>query len=453
MKLMAVPLAFLGLLAFGSQASAEICTIDNVPAATLLVPYFEVELDNVRGITTLISVNNASAFAAVAHVTLWTDESIPTLSFDVYLTGYDVQTINLRNVFNGILPRTADAAADPGDTISNQGTLSQDLNVPGSSGPCGTASTLYPAAPNPALPPSLISHLRNSHTGLSSPVYGGCVGLNYGDTIARGYVTVDSVKTCNLQFPSSTGYFPSIADNRNILWGDYFYVVLGENFAQGETMVHIEACPRPSVGQREDDCPFTAGDYTFYGRYVQGAATDQREPLSTNFATRFANGGMFDGGTDLIVWRDSKIPLGATIPVHSCTVGRFPWVPLNQADVVAFDDAENPQDLCFQGDNVSPPVGGSETCFPVEAQRVNMVSTAVPFGLTPAPTAQSGWIFLNLNTTVAGQAPGLAQAVAQAWVAMTSTDEGRFAFGYDAIQLDTVCDNLEGGAILIPIPN
>jgi hypothetical protein len=446
----------LGLLTLGGPAVAEICTIDDVPAATLLLPYFEVDLADPNGITTLFSVNNASASAAVAHITLWTDESIPTLDFDVYLTGYDVQTINLRDIFNGILPRTADDGADLGDTpnpadgISNQGILSQDINFPGSSGPCGAPSTLYPAFPTPALTPTLIDHIRTSHTGQSSPVYGGCVGLNYGDNIARGYITVDTVTTCNLQFPSSTGYFTGIADFRNILWGDYFYVTPGENFAQGETLVHIEACSAPSVGQATDDCPFLPGDYTFYGRYVGAAGTDQREPLASNFASRFAVGGGFDGGTDLIVWRDNKLALGAAIPVHSCAVGRFSWVPLNQADVVAFDEAENPQDLCFQGDNFSPPTGGAETCFPVEAQRVNLTSSDVPFGSTPAPSASFGWIFLNLNTTVSGQVAGLPPATAQAWVTTAMSAEGRYAVGYDAIKLDTVCDNLTGGVLLIP---
>ena len=102
-------LALAGALAWGAPANAEICTIDDVPAATLLLPYFEVDLNSTSGISTLFSINNASASAAVAHVTLWTDQSIPTLDFDVYLTGYDVQTINVRDLFSGILPRTADA--------------------------------------------------------------------------------------------------------------------------------------------------------------------------------------------------------------------------------------------------------------------------------------------------------------------------------------------------------
>ena len=49
MKKTALCLAVLGLLALGGQALALICTIDDVPAATLLVPYFEVSPCNEIG--------------------------------------------------------------------------------------------------------------------------------------------------------------------------------------------------------------------------------------------------------------------------------------------------------------------------------------------------------------------------------------------------------------------
>src|SRR4028119_2495923 len=90
-------LMVMGISLLAGTARAEIGTIDAVPAATLLLPYFECDLDDNLapadgGVTTLFSINNASATAVLAHVTLWTDESIPTLDFDIYLTGYDVQT-------------------------------------------------------------------------------------------------------------------------------------------------------------------------------------------------------------------------------------------------------------------------------------------------------------------------------------------------------------------------
>ena len=432
-------LVLAAMLALVGPAAAEICTIDDVPAATLLLPYFEVDLDSQNGVQTLFSINNASASAAVAHVTVWTDQSIPTLDFDVYLTGYDVQTINLYDIFHfGNLPRTADAGADTGGTISPKGILSQDINFPGSSGPCVAAYT------NPVLDSTRISNLQAAHTGHNAPAYGGCLGANYGDNIARGYVTVDSVTQCNLLFPSSATYFSGgIADTRNILWGDYFYVNSNQNFAQGETLVHVESCiPGDGfvgfVGNGAGNCPFLPGEYTFYGRYASVAGQDQREPLSTTFASRYINGGVFNGGTDLIVWRDSKtIPTGANGP-HSCATVPS-WFPLNQSDVVAFDETENPTDLCFTGDVVSPPLGGAETCFPLEAQRVSLSGGNI-IGADPVPPSPFGWIYLNLNTTVAGVTyPAANPAIAQAWVTTVMDADGRFSVGFDAIQLDSAC--------------
>ena len=122
MKKTALCLALLGLLALGGQAVAVICTIDAVPAATLLLPYFEVDLNNPNGLTTLFSVNNASATAVLAHVVVYSDLSVPVLDFNIYLTGYDVQTINLRDIIvNGLIPQTASAGQDPGDKISPKG--------------------------------------------------------------------------------------------------------------------------------------------------------------------------------------------------------------------------------------------------------------------------------------------------------------------------------------------
>ena len=82
------------------------CRMQSQPAATLLIPYFEVDLANPSGESTLFSVNNARAASTLARVVLWTDWGLPTLAFDVYLTGYDVLTINLRDILvNGNLPR------------------------------------------------------------------------------------------------------------------------------------------------------------------------------------------------------------------------------------------------------------------------------------------------------------------------------------------------------------
>src|SRR5262249_26320894 len=97
------------LLFAPAAAFAEICSLDNAAAATLLLPYSEGARDNPGGQTTLFSINNASATAMLVKVQVWTDLGVPTLGFMVYLTGFDVETINLRDVFNGVLPQTATA--------------------------------------------------------------------------------------------------------------------------------------------------------------------------------------------------------------------------------------------------------------------------------------------------------------------------------------------------------
>src|SRR5436190_15427666 len=237
MKKLALALAVFGLLAAGRGAQAVIGTVDAVPAATLLLPYFEVDLTNADGVNTLFSINNASATAILAHVTLWTDLSVPTFDFNIYLTGYDVQTVSVRDIFHGIVPRTASVGQDPGDTISPKGNFSQDINFASCTG----------QLPPPVAPASFQAHLAAAHTGGFSAILGGCSGRDLDDNIARGYITVDTVNNCTLRFPGDAGYFGAggtgDATNQNVMWGDYFYINPGQNFAQGETLVHIEAAP------------------------------------------------------------------------------------------------------------------------------------------------------------------------------------------------------------------
>jgi hypothetical protein len=455
MRTLVVAVALLGLVVGAGTVSAEIGATDAVPAATLLLPYFEVDLNNPNGSTTLFSINNASATAILAQVTFWTNESIPTFGFSVYLTGYDVQTINLRDIFNGLLPITASDGQDPKDTISPQGPFSQDINFASCNG-------LLPYSdPDPTLAQK-IQHIRLAHTGQGSPIFGGrCSGANYGDQVARGFVTVDTVTQCSLEFPNSPAYFGGgIASFQNVLWGDVFYVNSGQNFAQGDTLVHIEACTPGNgyigyVGKGTasvaNTCPFAPGDYTFYGRFVSGLGTDQRESLATTFATRFINGGTFSGGTDLLVWRDPKTTVGAPGAAngpHTCG-GKVTWFPLNFADAVAFDEQENAFNACFLEDNVPPAIGGTQPCFPLATQRIktgggNIISAdlGLPFNF--------GWLYLNLNTTVAG---GLFNPTAQAWVSTTMSADGRFSVGFSAIRLDQANDTFQsatpGGQILL----
>jgi len=449
MKKIALVLAFAAatcaaLIASPRGARAEIGTTDQVPAATLLLPYFEVKLDDANGVNTTFTINNASASAALTQVTLWTDEGIPTFSFNVYLTGFDVQQVNLRSLFDGgVVPITADDGLDTSDTVSPQGPRSQDINFAGTGGVCETLYT------SPELTSAELKHIRTAHTGRRSAVLGGCAGATYGDLVARGYVTVDSVTQCTTTNPATMGYFSGTADSRNILWGDYAITSPADNAQVGSSLVHVEACHGGGfigyVGNGAGNCPFGAGDYTFYGRLNGWSGADNREPLSTVFATRYVNGGTFDGGTDLLVWRDTKLPPTGANGKHNCS--KTPsWFPLSQSDVVSFDEQENPTDLCFVVDNFSPAIGGSRPCFPLASQRVATAS-GNPLGYPLAPPASFGWLFLNLSHTVTGdQQPG----VAQAWVESVQNASGRFAVGFQAIQLDNALDPGAVVEVLIP---
>src|ERR1043166_8235402 len=66
------------------------CDIALQPAATLLLPYFEVDFKSPpeSAATTLFTIQNVSQYPQIAHVVLWTDWSFPALGFNVFLTGY-----------------------------------------------------------------------------------------------------------------------------------------------------------------------------------------------------------------------------------------------------------------------------------------------------------------------------------------------------------------------------
>jgi hypothetical protein len=396
----------------------------NSPAATLLLPYFEVDLDNTQGLNTLFTVNNASATAILTHVTIWTDLGVPVFAFNVYLTGYDAQPFDLRAVLKGTVPTTASAGQDPGDTRSPKGQLSQDINFASCSG----------QLPPPSAAPTYPDYLRAALTGGPSTFHSGkCVGRNLGTpSIARGYVTVDTVNNCTLRLPGDLGYFgpggSGDATNQNTLWGDYMYINPSLDEASGDALVHVQASgtdPQTSV----------AGQYTFYGRLNNFLALDNREPLSTLFAARFVapkdfktvakarRKALLPPSTELIVWRDPK----TTTQPFVC--GANPtWYPLGQEQVRAIDEQEHQEVLTF-----SP----SAQPFPAVTQRVTVGSTNLPV------TTASGWMYLNLNTTVSGVPnPPEDTAASQAWVSILQRVQqgpngGRYDVGFRAIRLDS----------------
>ncbi len=415
-----------GLAVGGPPAGAELCSPDVVPAATLLLPYFEVDLDAGpgEGVSTLFTIHNALPSPTIAHLSFWTDWSQPVVDFDIFLTGYDVQTVDLYDALvNGNLSVTADEqsdlatspwaaqrAADPtsscdgtDDSCSPHGHPSWDRTFDGSGVPVTGAADcidIFPYFVNPLLFGSRLTDIQAKLTG--QPIDGSCFGASHGDNVARGYVTIDNASSCSLIFPSDPGYFsdgvtPGVANNVNQLWGDWSFVDPRNQLTYtADPLIHIEA-------DDAFDSSSTPTNYTFYGRYTQGlGGIDNREPLASAWSINYFNTGP-DLVSDLIVWRDSTAD-NQGFGGFACGTGPD-WQPLDQTQVMCFDQTENAHEICAESG-----------CFPLESQRLEFGA-----GDLTVPYA-SGWCYLNLNIpgdSVTGDVDFPASPagdIAQSWV-------------------------------------
>ncbi len=373
-----------------APAAAELCALDRNPGATVLLPYFEVDFQRgASGETTLFELINALPREVVARVTLWTDLGVPTFAFDVYLTGYDLQSFNLRDLFAGRAPVT-------GSEVSPTGIASHP--GPPLAGCDGELEVEIPVA-----------HLRAAHSGRPAPLFGNlCAGRDLGDGRARGYLTADVVGACDSDlFPSDPGYFGpgGVARYDNALWGNYFYVDPGNNFAQGEALVRLEADPEA----------FGPGDRTFYGRYVGFDGSDGREPLPPAWAARALFGAGGTPETEWVAWRETPGP-----PVPFPCGGRPAWYPLPLTQLVNFDEEENALDA-REVVYLTPPIAPPAPAVPAAAQRDRSLPAFEPVG----------WLYADLGLS--------AVESAQAYVAAFVRHQGRYSVGTAATPLSGAC--------------
>lgn len=306
-------LAFLILTSPASAQTDVDCLVGPGLGATLLVPYFEVDLDNPSGLTTIISVNNGLDSETMARVTLWTDWGVPTFGFDLYIPDFGVVPINMRDVMAGRVPSTGD------------GSNLRDFDN------CETTPPVYP---NPLLSSTDRDQLRADHTGVLGPRFSSCAGNNNGDNIARGYITIDSTGSCIPAeidpevTPEAGRYFKEgglgLANNDNRLWGDVIYIDPVNNSAQGSEAIALWADAERFNGTNRP---------TFYGRLRSFDAKDDRVPLPTLWNQRFLNGGPFQGGADLIVFRNPQ----TSIATAECG-SKPPQIPLD-AQLKALDES------------------------------------------------------------------------------------------------------------------
>jgi hypothetical protein len=364
-------MALAGVLALGlgSAAFAVECALDAVPASTLLFPFVSYDYDqgliDNDGQTTLFAITNVSSDAQIVHITLWTDFSIAILDFNLTLTGYDVQTINIRDILrDGVLPSD--------DTGANEwwnGLVAAESNAgppPFDDGPYSTFNELHggnldayfalnglrpPQAAGPWAPLASILDC-NPITWVSSPInyraanngnipagtldifqdylqtsqivptaYANCGwtapiaftnGTWFTNQLPRAtwmYITADVVNSCNKDLPDGQAaqYFSTAPLSRgvavaNVLMGDVLWLDNGNNFSEADNAVHLEANP----GIVSTPQP-TGKMSTFYHNLHGGipGTQDWREPLPTAWGFRTMMSASQTTFTWIRAWRGS----------------------------------------------------------------------------------------------------------------------------------------------------
>jgi hypothetical protein len=361
-------LAVVALFALATSASAITCTIDQRPAATLLIPYFQAtfNLDGTplntgpTALDTLVTIGNASSAPMLAHVTVWNDRSEIALDFNIALTGFDIQSWAMSSLLRGFLPETpvnqshvpqvkdANQVLTTGNVCQSNpasivypnpgGYLRVKPTFAASTIDNTNATTVYPAGPFPSS--FLFQVLDVLDTTKDTTVCLGGVDNVIANPI-HGYVTIDMINYCTLTNPDDPLYWTQDAGGyENNLWGDYIYTSGAGLGTLGFPAVAIEAT---SLADFCFDCAFDEGSLsdntaapadpasatgpgkrTFYRRYLLVADAvpcvnampapqnawdcgfgDQREPLGLKYAARW-----FDSSPAVTsffnVWRGSS---------------------------------------------------------------------------------------------------------------------------------------------------
>jgi len=333
-------LAIAALFAIAGSASAITCTIDQRPAATLLVPYFEASFNpdgtpsgtgpNARD--TLVTICNASSAPMIAHVNVFNERTELVLDFNIALTGFDCQSMSMARVLQGFLPATpvttahVPATADACQRNPNAGVYSPPtvtgeylrIRPVDTATPLDNtlATTLYPQPAWPAGSSFAFGVLDSLDETDDSVACGGVDGEITNPI--RGYVVIDHANYCNLSNPNDPNYYLRDAIGmENNLFGEVIFTSGTGIPTMGGSTVNIEA--DPSLAGDVNSSPRIR---TFYARYVgadvlcspgncadfsdnpwnQGVG-DQREPLGLKYAARwFSTAGVT---SNFNVWRSS----------------------------------------------------------------------------------------------------------------------------------------------------
>ena len=388
----------IALLALGGPAAATVCQTDLVPAATLLMPYFETSLVP-TGLESIFTVENSSATPVALNAVVWSDFGIPVMGFPIALPAHGSVSVSLHELLaEGKIPES-DVSRFP---------LSQ---FPG----CANLLTQR------TIPATLLTQIQNALTGQP-----GFQGLCYGSSspgIARGYVTIDTVRDCTVNLPDSLAYFgrngTGIATNQNVLFGAGYLVDPSVPLSHSEPLVAIEA-----DGSKAE--LNTTGNYTFYARMVNWTARDNREPLATDFGVRFQlDSPAADFTTDLFVWRDPRYK----VTPFACSQSSRILIP------------DLPQHLAAISDSgIIYPITGSRLRLATQRLKVYSGSGQPGYGIPP-DAGNFGWLFFNLNHARPASGATITrqfQRAAQGWVFSVVTSSP-YIGSSEAVRFDNAC--------------
>lgn len=417
----------------------ESCDISVAPAATLLLPYFEVDPSG-TGENTLVTLTNVSDAAIVAHFTVWTDWSFPVLDFNVFLTGYDVQGLSLRDVLvSGNLPSTGNFGRSPigrrsGGDFDGDGVRETNIFGPFSNPfSCGSNQ-----GGTGAIPGYLLEQVQSALTG--GPYAAGGVPCEQVGGISDsyiGYITIDTASFCTQSLPSDPAYHTTEILMDNQLIGDYIRLNDAEGVAGGNPLVHIKAVPGGDPGTYVTVTGNVMSG-TFYQRYQFNNApndrADRRQPLPALFAGRYIEAGTaFD--TDFVIWREGYTDEDETNDCNGDVEAIYPFnnSRLSFTETVRFDERENPT---VRGGCTVSPCPPSDLTSETQLENVNG-------GFFPAdPSSDTGgWIYMNLSHTL-GDALGTRVSYArpsQNWVQVRMTGAGLYGVDFDAAYLGNGC--------------
>jgi hypothetical protein len=198
------------LLGLGGKAQAVVGIPDDVPANTILFPFFRVDPlhSGFNQADTLVVLTNTSAFSRIVHVALWDRRSVHQFNFNISLTPHDVWSCSL-----------------------------WDLLLGGKGCPQATSSVLSPA------PPQVIDRLTvcTTENGL---IAGSCADNGLPEppnkTYLAGYITADTIlfnANATALVPGQPNY-PLSGDN--ILIGHEYLTNLAAGASSGFNAVSIE---------------------------------------------------------------------------------------------------------------------------------------------------------------------------------------------------------------------